>query len=67
MIPEAVKTTDIREANLCNNWNGIFVVMAIARQKALFSWGAKHTIAINVNERYLHISLGEWAPNNWQQ
>lgn len=33
--------------------------MAIARQKALLSSGAKHTLAINVNERYLHISLGE--------
>lgn len=66
MVSKAVHTTNIKMANFCNNCYSIFIIAATAGQKALFS-GAKHTIAINVNEGYLHISLGEWAPNNWQQ
>jgi len=59
MIPKAVKTINIIKANFFNNCNGIFILTAIARQKALFSLGAEDTIVVNVNERYLHISLGE--------
>ena len=59
MIAKTVWTTNIIKANFCDNCNSIFVVTAVAGRKALFSSGAKHTIAVNVNERDLHISLGE--------